>query len=572
MRTRVAPKLNRFSIHRLEKKYRKRQPLAMFLTESMAAPEVKDGVFVVRARRPHPMIIVAALASFIVSRNRYASGDLAMIFGVFHFTTKSHIDVKRIYCRLGGSVSDTTARDALDSISASSMEELRAATQDAMRRGEMEDCTILDNVQEYDDVYEQGIGRQSVMKVGTAGTRVRLKDCKPGAFNAKIYYDRVALNLSKNLTVFSLFDDIDWDHISLAMKLHWVRELAEFSPLLNFLLPAISDMFRAEPVAKHRMRADRGGTEMQPLGTNGEHSTENKGMERAVADFDAQCGVDADADSGLLSWIRGDGASYAAILRLTKFCAPLGDKFKNKISTPEIWHTGATDLNSIAANHYGPATSSDPSSLSKCSNTAGLKRPSNIKSCDYYPTMRNLSLIYTAHVLDCWRVFFGAEDLLEYFVNLDKTGQLPTLDILLEHAGVLVDRYTSQAAIEHALDASEATSEEYENRVPVGTPWVAPMRSATVVPPPPPVADPDSMPDLVEIVEPTESAPPPQPAEDTPEQHEERPDFTGDRVLRNSEIFMTEFGWWIELIMAVPEGDIGRVWEILKVRIPDSTV
>ncbi|KAJ7277339.1 hypothetical protein C8J57DRAFT_1060799, partial [Mycena rebaudengoi] len=123
-------------------------------------------------------------------------------------------------------------------------------------------------------------------------------------------------------------------------------------------------------------------TPTSPLATNSERETETQGMERAVADYDVQMGINP--SKNLLRWIRGDGASYAGILRLIKYCAPLGT-FKNIFTTPELWHTGATDLNSIAANHYGPATSSDPSSLSKCSSAAGPKRRSNLKSCDYYP-------------------------------------------------------------------------------------------------------------------------------------------------------------------------------------------
>ncbi|KAJ6596700.1 hypothetical protein B0H10DRAFT_1959968 [Mycena sp. CBHHK59/15] len=66
------------------------------------------------------------------------------------------------------------------------------------------------------------------------------------------------------------------------------------------------------------------------------------------------------------------------------------ESFAVKYNQP-IAPGGATDLNSTAENHYGPATSSDPSSLSKCSNTAGFKRRSNVKSCDYYPTMFSIA-------------------------------------------------------------------------------------------------------------------------------------------------------------------------------------
>ncbi|KAJ7868217.1 hypothetical protein B0H14DRAFT_3861573 [Mycena olivaceomarginata] len=386
--------MSRFSIASVHKKYMKRQPVPMFLTKYMSAPRVK-GAFVIRATRPYPMIQVSAIASFIVARNRYANGDFAIIFGVWHLTCKSHIDVKRIYCRLGSSVSDTSSRASLTSIASSSIAEVRGKIQAATERQQAAGSIILDNVQEYVDVYEQVLGGKASSKSarqlhGSASRTARRAHSMP-----RITIARVALKQRQELTFSSLFTDLDWDHIERVTNLHWVRVLVEFVPELNTLLPRINTMFRSDPIAKHRMRADRPADFFQPLGTNSEHETETQGMERAVRDFETQLGMDPDADTGILTWIRGDGASYANFLRLNKYCAPLG-KFKNKITTPEIWHTGATDLNSIAANHYGLATSSDPSSLSKSSNAAGFKRPSNIKSCDYYPTMRNFTLIWTA--------------------------------------------------------------------------------------------------------------------------------------------------------------------------------
>ena len=47
--------------------------------------------------------------------------------------------------------------------------------------------------------------------------------------------------------------------------------------------------------------------------------------------------------------------------------------------------------------------------------------------------------------------------------------------------------------------------------------------------------------------------------------HTEKPSFDGDRVLGNSELFLQDFGWWIEAAYSVPEGDVGRMYEILKV-------
>ncbi|KAJ7890231.1 hypothetical protein B0H13DRAFT_1626452 [Mycena leptocephala] len=278
---------------------------------------------------------------------------------------------------------------------------MRAETRDANSRGETEHCLILDNVQKYCPVYEPGLGRQSQLNVGTAATKIKLEDCAPGSSSAKDYHERVARKERTKLRVRSLFDDFDWDHESRVRATHWARALCEFAPELNPLVKEISEMFRSV-LAKRRMREGRPPTECQPLMLNSERETEGQGMMRAVGDFDTQIGVDIDNYPNLLSWVRGDGASYAQLLRLTRYSAPIGN-FRNKITTPEIWHTGATDLNFIAENHYGPATTSYPSSLSKASNAAGLKRPSNVKSCDYYPTVRNITLIWTANVLDCWR-------------------------------------------------------------------------------------------------------------------------------------------------------------------------
>lgn len=64
--------------------------------------------------------------------------------------------------------------------------------------------------------------------------------------------------------------------------------------------------------------------------------------------------------------------------------------------------------------------------------------------------------------------------------------------------------------------------------------------------------------------------PPLLPSENLHKVHQETETFDGDRVLANSILFLQNFGWWIELRYAFPEGDFGWVFEILKVRNFDS--
>ncbi|KAJ7671170.1 hypothetical protein B0H14DRAFT_2203185, partial [Mycena olivaceomarginata] len=136
--------LSNFSMKSIHNKFRVRVPLPIFLTEAMAAPKSK-GVYFVRKRRPHPFIQVGAIASFIISRNRYANGHLAVILGVWLFACKAHIDVKRVFCRFGYSISDTTARNALNSMTAASRDDLRTDIMTATDKGNAHGCLLLDN-------------------------------------------------------------------------------------------------------------------------------------------------------------------------------------------------------------------------------------------------------------------------------------------------------------------------------------------------------------------------------------------------------------------------------------------
>jgi len=50
-----------------------------------------------------------------------------MVLAIWHFTAKSHVDVKCVYSRFGNIVSDKTACKALDSMTDSSLALLQAS-------------------------------------------------------------------------------------------------------------------------------------------------------------------------------------------------------------------------------------------------------------------------------------------------------------------------------------------------------------------------------------------------------------------------------------------------------------
>ncbi|KAJ6550920.1 hypothetical protein B0H10DRAFT_1968702 [Mycena sp. CBHHK59/15] len=149
------------------------------------------------------------------------------------------------------------------------------------------------------------------------------------------------------------------------------------------------------------------------------------------------------------------------------------------------------------------------------------------------------------------------DDLHGHLRNLASIKTLPDLNTLLENAKTLVERYASQSSIQIALSASESSDSYLPNKVPKGSPWVAPANANC---PQSDNVEDAHLPDLVEIVEPEPRVDPPvavKVPEDAPKIHKQKSGFTGDRVLHNSEIFLQDFGWWMNSRGPFPKAILG---------------
>jgi hypothetical protein len=69
----------------------------------------------------------------------------------------------------------------------SSLSSRREAISNAHQRGKELYCLVIDNIQEYYMVWEEGIGMQSELRWGTHGTAVRLEDSQDDAFSLQNY-------------------------------------------------------------------------------------------------------------------------------------------------------------------------------------------------------------------------------------------------------------------------------------------------------------------------------------------------------------------------------------------------
>lgn len=94
-------------------------------------------------------------------------------------------------------------------------------------------------------------------------------------------------------------------------------------------------------------------------------------MLRALMDFFQQASLSPSHANSLITWVEGDGSLFLPVnmkYTATMYDAEDGESdyknLHNIMSTIGIWHTQATIQNSIAANHYGPPVTDDPSALS----------------------------------------------------------------------------------------------------------------------------------------------------------------------------------------------------------------
>ncbi|KAJ6448685.1 hypothetical protein C8R45DRAFT_1084422 [Mycena sanguinolenta] len=515
-----------FSMERSATILQSRAPLAWYLTECMAATR-KKGAVITRTRRPHPLcaelifgfsfygpnylqIQVAALSSFAIARNRSAKAYFALPIGIYLFATKAHTDVKRMLCKLGLSVHDTTVRRALKTMGAKRKEMLQALTAASLTEGAPGCRVVLDNIQQYQIVREHGLCKQSQLMTGTAATAILLDNCVPGAFDLRAYHDRVIRKERSTLTVNSLLEDINFEHLHQVSVLHVVRILCKHIPCLETRLPLISERLRSHPLALYLLPADRPPTRIVPLGANSRAEMETHEMKEAQQDFDCQVGYSPAnvCAADVLIWNAGDGGSVLSGGRVARHLLPQGISL-NALWTPGLFHVQLHMINGLAENHFGPATASDPSTLSRAASLASLFRAFGLG-----PVVTGGSAITSAYQFEYCRAIAEAE------WKAKAENKLPSLDELISVADLLVHRFASDRGLETALSLSAFNKAPNQYKFKTGESTIS---------------------------------------SDT--------QFEGDRVLANTIAFRRDFLLYMELSDAILEGDIGRVCEVLKLLI-----
>ena len=301
----------------------------------------------------------------------------------------------------------------------------------------------FDNVQHYIRPRNFRVGREAMMKIGTAGTVFEFLDFSSAALNIQDKKKRLAENERSNLTFEKLLQKIDTEYIDQVCVLQWLRILTTYVPSLNKYHEKIKKQYQTEG-AKKILPPQK--TQIFPLPTNGHNETITSELLKALLDFVEQICYTEDSPVPHLMHVGGDGLTYERMVLLKLYMQFHETEFQRlEWLQPflKTWHTSWTDLSRIYEAHWDGLLSSDPSSIGHSANHIKRKAPANIKKVDYYPYSELAYQVLDARILDCWRVYLGGKDgnLLEHFEMAESRLETPSFEGLHEKAKILFRRY-----------------------------------------------------------------------------------------------------------------------------------
>ncbi|KAF8958799.1 hypothetical protein BDZ97DRAFT_1940816 [Flammula alnicola] len=245
-------------------------------------------------------------------------------------------------------------------------------------------------------------------------------------------------------------------------------------------------------------------SKIHPLASSSCSETMLTDFKEALQDFFAQTGQTADAFKAQLFPVGGDGLTFEKMVQLKEYLQFEENSFKSFETMEPMLEWWHTEWTNLSRLFE-----------------------SHWGSPLSHDPVELAYLVLDARLLDCWRLSFGTDDLLSYFKDRSLRKNLPTLEDLQVHARKLYRSYTSLRGQDKAIYGGRLMNGA-DSIVPQGT------KSARDIP---------GLPTPANLK------------------------FMGDQVLGQSISFMRDAMFAREMTLAIADGDVGRVWEIIKVML-----
>ncbi|KAI0746872.1 hypothetical protein C8Q80DRAFT_1321778 [Daedaleopsis nitida] len=510
-----------------------------------------------RERRPPELVVTNVISDLDFSQSNRAN-LIALARGLLYFALSAPFDIYQYQSRTGAMPAYSTVISTLEGLAKQEADCVAEHGKDLMTIKGL----ITDNIQHFLLQRDVCIGRVNAMKIGMAATYVELHDCPVGSLDFKDRQERLEKNLRASLSVNTLFNLIDQRHLETIGVLFLLRTL-----VIN--IPELSK-HQSEVTLRYRTRGQKlciepHKTKVHPLGTSGKNETITTELKDALVDFLEQAGQEQGHWNGQLMPVCGDGLTFEKIVQLKYYLRFHQDPFESLAFIVPVlapWHTVWTDIGRIFQTYWGETLSHDPSTLGFSAAKIHRRTPSCLRKPDFKEALELLETVHDARILDCFRTYYKSNDIFEHFKALASDGKTPSFEELETHAKAVYRTFCT-----HHSDASSKSDEHpnttrWKEAIPLGSPWTSgraqPAASATVgsyyriwlL-----LSDPKG-----------KQKKKPKKAKKQGEDEGDQP-FLEDRVLANAINFMGDLIVAREFLYAVSEGDVGRVYEAMKMML-----
>ncbi|KAI0687975.1 hypothetical protein BC835DRAFT_1419524 [Cytidiella melzeri] len=501
--------------------------------------------------------VTVAVLMMLAFRYRFAN-MFQKFLGVFLFSTNVHRDVFRVLCRIGLCISYNTTLELLQQLGDGQSETLKEWGQ-SVKDGIPLFQIIFDNINKAHHAWQKTLATYDEIQSGTAGAVIKLEDVPPGAFDRQAMEAHMKNNPRADLTFEELEEDINWDHIAgvgaatiLRIWVHWIPVLATHSR-------AVEKLF-SETHQRHRLRLRK--TEIVTLRCSNINESTTKGVDSVLMDIVLkQLCIIPEWLATIFLFICGDQLTIDRIRKLIVYMRKAGSPFNCRIwarPTIQLWHMKWAWQKAIVRLHWYGELEKGTYGLHQDCHTLGRNKYNPVK-CDFYPTHHLLQDSFEAMILEALRLICEEDSsetcdvkvplltcLANYFGNNGPFANC-SFEHLMEFSAKVYKRYLTLAAYDDAFGYRPRNTTLYG-------PIIAPLMSNSNN------SSSDQEIGSASVAQRTKKG----------KQHVSASGFAsgssfkGDQAMINTTNFMRTVFWYTEFYAGVAEGDIGRVFEILK--------
>ncbi|KAJ7304618.1 hypothetical protein DFH08DRAFT_1089178 [Mycena albidolilacea] len=510
-------------------------------------------------RRDPWQAVTVVILMLLVFRNRFAI-VFPIFLGIFAFTCNAHRDIISLLCRLGLSVSYSMILAQLHLLGADSAAQLRLLGAFNPESGPLF-LLLFDNVNKMKRAWRPSLGHKDEVRNGTAATAIRLEGVRPGAFLSEPLQKAIREKKRSKLTVDKLYKDLDWTHIRGIGRGTALRIWLKYIPALAHHRPAVEEIFSSR-FMKHVLQLRKSViSTMRPTNIDESPTT---GAAAVLLNLIGQLAIVPTLLYRWLVMICGDQLTIYRIRKIKWYNRKADNPFEQyhwALPVIQLWHLKWNWQKCIFRLHWHQAIGKGIFGLRHDCHL--LERGKfNHEKCDFYPAHHILEDRFEAVVLDALRLLCEEStgevngpdvkllDAVQLYFN--PGGQLHdcSFEKLEELAELVYKRYMSNGAAEMALGHSPRPVDVY------GPAWTAND------------ADSDSEEEPEERPTGSKAPPPAKKQKRSRAKTGAQPAHNflnaGDQVMVTLCNFMRMTFWYLELCAATAEGDIGRVFEVIK--------